>query len=340
WGFVEHCIRKLVKRTKTDFDDQLVTALMAPAGFLVFLIGFSASVTPLAMSTPSIFRNVILLRVFFAGAAICVVWGIFRVIGVIDCFLKKKAEERNGRLDTLLIDLVRKTVKIVILVLSILFIGQNILGVNVTALLAGAGVAGLAIAFAAQSTVSNFFGSIMIILDRPFSIGDRIKFSAIDGIVESVGFRSTQIRSLDGNLITVPNSHLADASVENVSVRPNIKHAFTLRLVYSTTPGQMRRAEEIVNQILQGHAEWFDMVKQPPRVGFSNFNSSSLDISVTVWFQTLDWWESRSMVRTIYYQIMEQFNAEGLSFAYPSQTLYLANDGEKPLKIDRHDIVS
>jgi len=218
--------------------------------------------------------------------------------------------------------LIRRGIKALVWVCVIIFVAQNVFKFDVTALVAGAGVAGLAIAFAAQNTVANLFGAMSIISDRTFKKGDRILINDATGSVEEVGFRSTRLRSLDGTVWHVPNRIASDSVIQNITERPWFKYAFTLGLVYQTTPEQMHRALEILAEILNNHPG-FNMESHPPLFFFTNFNASSLDIDVILWFQTLDYVQFQRWKQEINLSILEKFNAAGLDFAYPTSTNYL-----------------
>ncbi|MGE4565207.1 MAG: mechanosensitive ion channel family protein [Victivallaceae bacterium] len=311
----------LTARTKTDLDDRIVRQLHTPLRLLVLATGVVLSLRviklPLAVAD-------FLPRLYYATATLILVWGMLRVIGVLDVYFKALAAKTGSSLDDLLIDLLRRVSKAAIWVIAVIFIAQNIFKLNVSALLAGAGVLGLAIAFAAQNTIANIFGAITLILDKPFKIGDRVEVGGSSGMVEAIGLRSTRLRTLDGTLWYVPNREMADSKLLNYAKRPNIKYGFDLGLTYDTTPEQMTRAMAILHEILDGHA-LFDMENLPPRIFFTDFKEYSLNISVIVWFQTVDFFEMQDARNAINLAILERFNAEGLSFAFPSRTNYLVN---------------
>jgi MscS family membrane protein len=263
--------------------------------------------------------------------ATSVAWGTYRLIAVFNHLLTKLSQRTDNNLDDLIVNMIRKALKITIVVASVLFIGQSILGLNITTLLAGAGVCGLAIAFAAKDTIANFFGSLMIILDKPFKVGERIVFSGVNGVVEHVGLRSTRLRTLDGHLVTVPNSKLADAPIENVGARPYIKFVSNLTLVYDTPAVKVERAVEILHEILDAHdGREEDM---PPRIYFNAFNDWSLNIMVIAWFHPGDWVMAQEWNHKTNLEILKRFNAEGIEFAFPTNTTYLAGDSKRALNI-------
>lgn len=311
----------LTAKTKTDLDDRIVGQLHTPLRLLVLTTGVVLSLRviklPLAVAD-------FLPRLYYATATLILVWGVLRVIGVLDGYFKALAAKTGSSLDDLLIDLLRRVSKAAIWVIAVIFIAQNIFKLNVSALLAGAGVLGLAIAFAAQNTIANIFGAITLILDKPFKIGDRVEVGGSSGMVEAIGLRSTRLRTLDGTLWYVPNREMADSKLLNYAKRPNIKYGFDLGLTYDTTPEQMTRAMAILHEILDGH-RLFDMETLPPRIFFTDFKEYSLNISVIVWFQTVDFFEMQDARNAINLAILERFNGEGLSFAFPSRTNYLVN---------------
>ncbi len=317
-------VARLAHRTKTNYDDMFISSLRTPNLAFLCTIGFFLSAKPIFESlTPG--AMMVWGRAFAAIASFCVFWGTFRAIGVLDIFLKRLAERPEVNFDILLATLIRKTLKIIIIIFAVIFIGQNILKLNITALLAGAGVAGLALAFAAQETLANFLGSIMIILDRPFSVGDRVKVNNVDGVVEYLGFRSTRIRALDGNLFALPNHQVATNTIENVSLRPHIKHIFQIGLVYETTPEKMKRARVILEELLD-RKDWFNLEEHPPMIHFTGFGAFSLDFTIVCWFDTQDFPQFRNWLHELNMQILERFNAEGLSFAFPTSTVHLAGN--------------
>ncbi len=312
-------VEQMSKWTKNQLKDGLIDKTRAPVSLLIVLIGFSGSFHLLHVSA---FFGKWVPKLFYAGFVLAVLWGLTRAIGVLDLHFRSSPHNRDLHMNKMLVSLLRRVSKILIWLLALIFICQNVFDLNVTALLTGAGIAGIAIAFAAQNTIANLFGAVSLIWDKAFKIGDRIACDGISGSVESLGLRSTRLRSLDGTLWDVPNRILADNKVENVTERPFIKYAFTLGLTYSTAPEQMERALEILGGILDNHPA-FDMKKQPPQYFFTNYNASSLDVAVTLWFQTTDYLQFQKWKQEINLAILRQFNRAGLEFAFPSVTNYL-----------------
>ncbi|MCK4275285.1 MAG: mechanosensitive ion channel, partial [Phycisphaerae bacterium] len=153
-------------------------------------------------------------------AVLAATWFIFKLVDVIEFFLKKWTSRTETTLDDQLVPLVRKTLRVFVVIVALLFIAQNIFEWNIGALVAGLGIGGLAFALAAKDMLANLFGSATIFADRPFAMGERVKIGEHDGLIEEVGFRSTRIRTLAGHLVTIPNATVANEMIENIGRRP------------------------------------------------------------------------------------------------------------------------
>ena len=330
WIFKKLVLGILVKRTNSQIDDKVCDSLRRPLVLMIITIGvFLSALRLLNELDEDLF--VIVLRCFFALLALSVAWGIYRMVEVLDYYLKRLSQRSDNNLDDLLVELIIRAMRFTIIFIAVFFIGQTILGLQITALIAGAGIAGLALALAAKDTLANFFGSMMIMLDKPFVVGERITIDSIGGTVEKIGFRSTRIRSLTGHLYSIPNSKIADSVVENIAKRPYIKYAFDITLVYNTTPAQMARAIEILHELLDGH-EGFNEEMQP-RIYFTDFKDWALNISIILWFQSTDYFQVQQWKNDINLEILRRFNDEGLDFAFPTSTNYLVSDPSHELKI-------
>jgi MscS family membrane protein len=328
--FVKVFIRHFATKTKSEVDDLIGVAVRPPLKLFVFSVGLLCSAIPLLRNLEDLHFE-IFIRIIAALAATSVAVGCYRLIVPLNHVLTKFAERTDNTIDDLIVALLRKAMKITLVIVAILFIGQSILGLNITALVAGAGICGLAIAFASKDAISNIFGSVTIILDRPFQVGDRIEVSGITGSVEKVGFRSTRIRTLNGCLVTVPNSIMATAAIENFSARPYIKFTFGLGVTYDTPPEKVERAMEILHEIFDNHKGQDE--EYPPRICFNAFNDFALNISVMVWYHPGDYFEACGWLNDRNLEVLRRFNAEGIEFAFPTSTTYLAGDSSRPLEV-------
>ncbi len=245
----------------------------------------------------------------------------------------------------------------------VLLEGLQELGVHIVPLLAGLGVGGLALALAARPTIENIIGSFMIFADKPCKIGQRVSVMGHVGNVESIGLRSTKIRLLNGHLTTIPNEKMASVEVENIARRPHIRRISNITITYDTPPEKVNQAVEIVREILSvpeatdaetndspgalakpaatdGETEQpphpneaINQPDYPPRVFFNELNSDSLNILMVYWFHPPEYWDYLEHAHWINVQIMERFKAEGIDFAFPTQTLHLAGDKKRPLTV-------
>ena len=339
WGIENHMMR-LSKKTTTEIDDRIWEAVGRPASLFINAVGFYLSTGPMLMHFSPGLKS-LYGRICLAVAASAIAWAVYRMVSVIDYVLTKLAEKTDNNLDDLIVAVIRKSLKVTILIISVLFIGQNILNLNITAFLAGAGVIGLAIAFAAQDTIANFFGSIMVILDQPFKVGEYISLQGTKGIVENVGFRSTRIRTLDGHMVSLPNKGVANETIENIARRPYMKKVLNLGLTYDTGYKNMLEAVDILHDILDKQLCMHRDL--PPRIAFDAFNDFSLNICVTLWWHDRDekgswiapdYWRFMEWVHKTDMEILKRFDEAGLEFAFPTNTTYLAYDEKRKLTLN------
>ena len=192
---------------------------------------------------------------------------------------------------------------------------------RLASLLAGLGIGGLALAFGAQKTIENLFGSISLAADQPFRVGDFVKVEDFTGNVERIGMRSTQIRTLDRTLISLPNGKLADMRIEDFASRDRIRFAATVGLVCGTSAEQVRRVVEGIEATLRANPKvWPDVVV----ARLAAFAASSLDVEVLCWVQTSDFAEFRDFRQEALLGIMRVVREAGTSLAFPTQTAHVA----------------
>jgi MscS family membrane protein len=261
--------------------------------------------------------------------ALAIGFTFYSLTAIVDYALLQLASRTETKVDDLLVPLVGKSIRVVILILVVAQILNDITEKPLTSVLAGLGVGGLAVALAAQDTIRNFFGSLVIVGDKPFEIGDRIVIDGNDGAVESVGFRSAKVRTLDGHLVTIPNSEMINKPVRNISARPYIKRVANITVTYDTSPEKLRKAVEIIKDILRDH-EGMDS-EYPSRVYFSDFNDWALNILVIYWYHPAQYWDYLAFSEGVNFAILERFNAEGIEFAFPSQSLYLHKEDNESI---------
>ena len=215
----------------------------------------------------------------------------------------------------------------IVLGLVLIFYGANQIGIPLVGVLAGVGVGGLAIALAAQDSLKNLLGSLMIFMDQPYKPGERIVVQNHDGFVEEIGLRSTKIRMLDGALTSIPNERMASLDIENIGRRQFIRRQTNLRLAYDTPPDKIEAALAIIQDVLKDHEGM--QPELPPRVFFDEFNTDSLNLFVSYWYHPPKRWRSLAFDQRVNMQIMRRFDAEGIRLAPPSTTTRLIRENEQ-----------
>jgi len=261
-----------------------------------------------------------------AVAAIAFTYAIYKLVDVIEFYLLKLTGRTRTKLDDMLVPVVRKSLRVTIVIIAVLWIADGILGANIRAILLSAGVGGIAIALAAKETIANFFGSVTIFADRPFQIDDILKIGDDYATVEEVGFRSTRVRTFYGHLLTIPNSMMANQTVENISSRPFIRRVSNITITYDSGHTKAKKAVEIIQAILADIPAVNAVPQCPPRVYFNNFNDCSLNIYMSYWVNPPDYWLFFEINQRVNLDMMKRFKAEGIEFAFPTQTLYVNKD--------------
>jgi MscS family membrane protein len=261
-----------------------------------------------------------------AIAAIAIAYAIYRLVDVVEYYLLRWTSRTKTKLDDMLVPVIRKSLRITIAIIAALWIADGILGAEIRAILLSAGVGGIAVALAAKDTIANFFGSVTIFADRPFQIDELVKINGHLGPVEDVGFRSTRIRTLQGHVITVPNSVIANSIVENVGKRPSIRRTSNITITYGSGHTKTERAVKIIKDVLANVPEINTDPEKLPRVYFSDFNDWSLNIYMSYWVKPPDYWLYHQVNERVNFEIMKRFEAEKIDFAFPSQTLYLKKE--------------
>lgn len=312
-------LKKWAAKTDSTLDDLLLDLLNGPikiVSFVIFLhIGLRVFAWPAWVA-----------EILSKGLKIVVACSLtYLVIKAIDLFLnywKNRSAQDDKTFDDQLFPIIRKSLKVFVVVVAVLTTSKH-LGLDITSILASVSVVGLALGLAAQDTVSNFFGAIVVFVDKPFRIGDRIRLDAVDGTVETIGLRSTRVRNLDGHLVTIPNKTMGNATITNISRRPNIKTEMNIGITYDTPVEKVRLAVMILEEVYRSHAMTEDLI-----VSFNVFASSSLNILVVHWWKSLDMKAYLAGMQELNLKIKTRFDAEGIAFAFPSRTVYHKLDSD------------
>lgn len=302
-----------------------LTAISKPISVAIFAIGLFMCKAALVFGEDGIDPTIGMYwtKIAQAVAAVALAYALFRLVDLVEYYLQLWTGKTRTKLDDMLVPVIRKSLRVTIAIIAVLWIADGILDAEIRTILLSAGVGGIAIALAAKDTVANFFGSITIFADRPFQIDDLVKINGHFGPVEDVGFRSTRIRTLEGHLVTVPNNTIANATVENVGKRPFIRRTSNITITYDSGHTKTDRAVKIIKEILANVPEINTDPKFPPKVYFSDFNDSSLNIYMSYWVKPPDYWLWHQINERVNFEIMKRFEAEKIEFAFPSQTLYI-----------------
>lgn len=261
--------------------------------------------------------NLSLLTLF---CSMVVVLGIGRRVGEV---IASASHLKSRSIDAQLIRIMSRLLGFIFAMTLLLQGGQH-LGIPLSSLLAGAGVAGAALALSAQDVLKNIFGSIMLIMDKPFIVGERIKIKHYDGVVEEVGLRSTRLRLLNGHQAIIPNEDMAKSDIENIGRRPFIRRVTDIPLSLGITASKAKKAVEIVQELLKNH-EGFNP-EFPPRVWLNDFERDHLELRMIYWYHPPDYWKYTAHVDVVNRQILDAFEAAGIAIALPAFTTRI--DGE------------
>jgi MscS family membrane protein len=299
-----------------------------PAEFFILLIGLFIAMEILQLPSEPFDLSKLSTSILKALIIFDVAWFFFNLVDMIDHYLNKWAAKTESALDDHLAPLLRKSLRIFIVIMAALMAIQTF-GYPVTGVIASLGIGGLAFALAAKDSISNIFGSLMIIFDRPFHVGDWIKAGDMEGTVEEVGFRSTKIRTFAKTLISVPNNIIANLALDNYSRMPKRRIRLTVGVSYDATPTQMREAVSRIRELLRTHPaidqDFF-------LVNFTDFGASSLDIMVYCFTTTTVWGEYLDAREDVCLKIMDALEELGLEIAFPSTTVYLRQDGSDSMQ--------
>jgi len=308
-------VRRWAEKTQSQFDDLVVDTIRGPVRVVAFVIFLHIGLT--------LFDWPERARFWISKGLLCLVaYSItYMVIKLVDLGLNlwrmRVAATQEKVFTETLFPAIRRTLRILIVLGAVLLTADN-LGIEIKTVLAGLSVGGLALGLAGQETVANLIGAIVILLDKPFRIGDRIQLDGVDGVVESIGLRSTRIRNLDGHVVTVPNKTLTNATITNITLRPNIRTLMNITITYDTPAEKIQRAVDILYEIYRAHPMTHDVW-----ISFNKFNDASLNIFVVHWWNGTVFKDYLQGMQELNLQIKRRFDEENIEFAFPTQTLYV-----------------
>ncbi|WP_188208175.1 mechanosensitive ion channel family protein [Alkalibacillus aidingensis] len=314
--YVFKFLKKIAKKTRTELLDYIFDAYERPFRWFFIIIGIYAA----AFYFPYIDQeNELFRQLIQASFIIIITWGIFNLASGSSLMLMKINDKTSLEIDEILIPFLSKAIRFVVVAISLSIVLQ-VFGYDVSGFVAGLGLGGLAFALAAQEVIKNLFGGVVIITEKPFSIGDWIATPSVEGTVEDINFRSTLIRTFSESLVTIPNSTLSNEPITNWSEMGKRRIYFNLGVEYRTPKDKLETVVQRIRDLLENHE---GVHPETIFVRFDQYNDSSLNIMLYFFTKTTVWAEYLEVKEEINFKIMEILNEEEVSIAFPTRTLYL-----------------
>ncbi len=311
---IDRYVKKLVSMTKSELDDKLLASIHKPIYYIIILIGFQIALTLFFNPTDVIFRIIITLLVIVVSLAVADI-----IVVILNDFGKKLAKQTETSIDDEAIPFLSKLVRFIVYIMGLMIV-LDLYGIEITPMIAGLGIAGFAIGFASKDTISNLLAGFFILLDRPFTKGDRIQSGNNLGSVVDIGLRSTKIETLDHTYVIIPNSEIVSKDVTNYAL-PNmqIKVRLTFGVAYGSKPGD-------VKDIVLDVARTSDYVMDEPesQIFFREFADSSINFLLIFWVHSFK--DRLKAIDDINSKVYERFARENIEIPYPCRTIYLKEE--------------
>ncbi len=309
----------LFPRSRPQISESIFPAFASPLRSFFIFLGIFLALRYLPELTES--QEILLTSVFRTIIVILVGWGFYNLSGESSHFLSNLKQKFNLNMDDIVVTFISKVLRFIVIVLVFTIIARE-WGFDISGVIAGLGLGGLAIALAAQNAISNLFGGIIIITERPFTIGDWIATPNVEGVVEDISFRSTRVRTFAKGLVTIPNALLASEAITNWSEMGKRRITFNLGVTYTTPRQKIESCIKKIEKMLEDHP---DVDNELIFVRFAGFNDSSLDIFLYFFTKSVKWDEHLKAKQNINFKIMEILEEEGVSVAFPSRSIYFEN---------------
>ncbi|MGH1363212.1 MAG: mechanosensitive ion channel family protein [Calditrichia bacterium] len=323
-------LKRQAEKTSIQWDNEFVEFTPAPLAALVQIAIWFLAAALLKLPTEPLDIATYVTQGLKVAIWFALAWLLMRLVDVLAGALARASAKTESKLDDQLIPLVRKTFKVVIAVTIGVMVIQN-LGYSVTSLVASLGVGGLALALAAQDTVANLFGSVVVFTDKPFQVGDWVQFQGVEGTIEEVGFRTTKVRRFDKSMVTVPNSTFSTNPITNHSRRPIRRIKMNVGVTYEAKANQLKALMADLRELLsehQGIDQSFHFVH------FTEFGDSSLNLQIYCFTKSTVWTDFLATREDLMLQIMQVVERHGLEMAFPTRTVYFRDERWGGEKID------
>ena len=326
-------LRKVTELSPFSYDEDILNAFEQPINVMLYIGGIYTAINlaPIATDYWAAFFD----KVLRSAIVLCFFWGCYNMSDTTHGVLMKVLERAGIRSEEAVSNIFSTILRVLIVVLCFVTVAKE-WNYDISAFIASLGIGSLAVAFAAKDALANVFGSLIIILDKPFQVGEWVLANGYEGIVEKVTFRSTCLRTFPHELVYIPNSLLSNTPIINYSRREKRRIDFILGLTYSTTHDQM---QSVIDKIKEYLAAQEDLHTDDIRVHFFEYGASSLNIRVTCHAKTGEHLRYLDIVQRINLALMEIMENLGVSCAFPSTSVYF----ETPLKnelVDAKDLVA
>lgn len=323
--YVFNLLLKLGKRVKTTLLTSIFTAFEKPVQWFFIVIGFYFAVR---YSSLLDHNNALFLDLVRSGIIIFISWGLYNLTASTSHIFDRLNNRYSLEIDKILIPFISRVLRVIIVLIAITIIAQEF-DYSIGSFVAGLGIGGLAISLAAKDALANLFGGLVIITEKPFTIGDWIKTPAVEGTVEEITFRSTRIRTAADAVVTVPNATLSNDTITNSSKMGKRQINFQLNVLYSTSKVQL---ENVVNQIRNLLVNHPGIHNDSFTVSFDQYQENGYGILLNFFTKTTDYAEYVKIREAINFKIMEILDQEGVKLAIPSRNLALDTEMEQQLK--------
>jgi MscS family membrane protein len=324
--YIARKLNQWAEKTSFEYDDILISSLTPPINALVLSLGLFFAIFSFDLPREPYNIPGFVTQTYHITLSLIAVWAAYRLCDLLTEFTKNIFAKQDDQLAKQFTPLVRQAIRATVLILGGILIIQN-LGYSVSSLIAGLGVGGLAIALAAQDTVANVFGTVVMFTDKPFQVGDWIKFGEVDGFVETIGFRSIKLRTWSNTIMVIPNKKITSEIIENCSKMKKRRVKMTIGVQYDSPVEKVRLLVDRIRSLLENDP---DVNQEYMLVRFTDFGPSSLDIFLYYFSNSTAWAEYLEVRERINLLIMEIVHELGLSFAFPSRTLYFSHPPEAP----------
>ena len=307
---------KLVQKTSNSYDDEILDSIKRPVDFLFIIIGINLAKSVLVLSEE---LNLFLDQSIRSAFIVILFWAFIKILNHLATHIHKITNKFGDKISIEVANFIVKSIRFFIIIIAFIAVLQE-WGFNVSGFLASLGLVGMAFALAAKDTAANLFGSLVIFTDKPFKVGEWIKTPDVEGTIETIGIRSTKVRTFAQALVTVPNASLANSSILNWSRMGKRRIKMNLGLTYDTKGVVIEKIIEDIKTMLANHK---DIDQGTIHIYFSSFGDSSLNIFCYYFTKSTHWGEFMRVREDTYLQIMKIVEKNGSSFAYPTQTLHI-----------------